>query len=244
MQDPASGEKMDVSRVRELLGERAAQQVKSHMSVGLGSGSTTECFIRALGLAAARGALGDLRVVPSSSRSAVLAEKVGLRVQSLEEVDRLDLTVDGADQISPEGMLIKGGGGALFREKVLSLMSNVYIIIADERKFQLPFGEMPLPVEIAPFAWPHLRVEFQRFGAGRLRARDKAVWVTDNGNWLVDLQLKKAPENPAALHRDLKNLCGVLETGLFFERRPDAIYRGTPDLAVTLWRPDSPAGVG
>lgn len=231
---------MDANRAREKLGERAAQLVKSQMRVGLGSGSTAECFIWALSRkVVGTGELEGVKVVASSSKSTALANRLGLEVTSLPECDQLDLTVDGADQISASGLLIKGGGGALFREKILSLKTRRYIILADWRKFEGSFGDFPLPLEIAPFAWSFLKYELKAFGAAVLRHHASRVAITDNGNWLVDLKLSGEFFDWISLYRSLKTLCGVLEVGIFYERAPDTIFKGLPE-SVEIWQPCSP----
>ena len=229
---------MDVSRAMENLGVRAAKLVEPQTRLGLGSGATAECFIRALSRQMVKsGKPAGVRVVASSSKSAELAARLGLEVKSLTEFDQLDLTVDGADQISPSGLLIKGGGGALFREKALSLKSQAYVILADWRKFEGTFGEFPLPLEIAPFAWFYLKYELKAFGNPALRMREGQVVLTDNGNWLVDLKLGHKPSDWRGLYRTLKTLFGVLEVGIFHERAPDTIFRGLRDGVVEIWKP-------
>lgn len=224
-----------IAEIREKLGEFAANLIEPEMRVGLGSGGTAECFIRAL--AVRQSVCASLQVAASSESSARLAKELGMSVQSLEAFDRLDIVVDGSDQISPEGLLIKGRGAALFREKILSYMTQRYLILADWTKFDAPFGQVALPLEICPYAWAYLKKKLTSYGQIVLRRKDDRVVVTDNQNWIVDLQLDPIPQDWRALHCALKAHCGVVETGLFFEKHPD-IYIGLPNSRVEAWTPN------
>jgi ribose 5-phosphate isomerase A len=195
---------------------RALELVKPGMLLGLGSGTTARFFIEGL-----RG----LRVaaVPTSRESAELAQAAG--VELLEDVRTpLDLAVDGADEIDPALRLIKGHGGALFREKMVAIAARRYVVIADESKLVDRLGGTFLPVEVAPFLW---RQTAERLGAlggeWRLRGGEESPVRTDNGNLLVDLTFPQGIERPDGLAVELKAITGVLDHGLFLGLASQAI---------------------
>jgi ribose 5-phosphate isomerase A len=214
----------DVEALKEAAGERAAELVSDGMLVGLGSGTTAGHFIRAL----ARRVAAGLQVVglPPSVGSAELAADCGIPV--VLEPDRpLDLAVDGADEIDPRLDLVKGGGGALFREKLVALGARRFVVIADESKLVDRLGRGPLPVEVLPFLW--------RLTAARLRALGAAVtrreeggrpFVSDNGNHILLLAFEHGIPDAAGLAAELKAIPGVLEHGLFVGITTGAVVAG------------------
>ncbi|MDP9138799.1 MAG: ribose-5-phosphate isomerase RpiA [Pseudomonadota bacterium] len=196
----------------------ALEFVEPGMKLGLGTGSTAAHFIDLLGDRAKGWAL---ICVPTSEKTARQARKRGLVLTTLDETPRLDLTVDGADELDDRLDLIKGGGGALLREKIVAASSRQMIVIADGAKQVAMLGRFPLPVEIVPFG---AAVTIARIGTalrpmGRhvlpaLRMRDGQPFVTDNGNYVVDLALERI-ERPADLAALLSGTPGVVEHGLF-----------------------------
>jgi len=215
-----------VDEAKKLTGETAAEYVKSGQVVGLGSGSTAVHFIRRLGERMTSGELKDIKTVPTSHQAAQDAIAAGIKVTSLDEYPTIDITVDGADQIDPELNLIKGGGAALLREKIIAHATEYYIVIADERKITDVLGSgRSLPIEVLPFAYTPVirRIEelggepVLRSGSGKL-----GPVVTDNGNFVVDADFG-AIRDLKGLDFALKNIPGVLETGLFL---------GYADLAI------------
>lgn len=198
---------------KRLAGEKAIEFVKEGMTVGLGTGSTVYWTIRRLGEMVRAG----LRIhgVPTSRRTEELATELGIPLVTLADVEELDLTIDGADEVSPALDLIKGGGGALLREKLVAAASRQVVIVADALKRVPVLGRFPLPVEVVPFAWEVTLRRLAAFGCiPTLRTREGAPFVTDNGNYLMDCAFGTIPD-PVALHRELKLLPGVVETGLF-----------------------------
>ena len=216
-------------------GEAAAALVQPGMVVGLGTGSTAAWFVKAL---AARG-LKDVVGVPTSVATAELAEGLGLKIRALDEVSVLDLTVDGADEIDPALYLIKGGGGALLREKLVWENSRRCVVIADAAKRVPTLGKFPLPIEVVAFGHKStmaricdVLAEFDIGMAPRLRARDGVPVKTDGGNLIYDAACGRI-EEPAALAAALKSVTGVVEHGLFLDLADLALV-GTPDGVVTL----------
>lgn len=192
---------------KELAARRALDFVRDGMTVGLGTGSTASLFVRALG----ERRLPGLRGVATSEATAALAREVGIPLVDLNDVATIDVTVDGADEIAPGLELIKGGGGALLREKLVARASREYVIIADASKEVAQLGRFPLPVEVIPFSWRHVERELAAMG---LEPRRRGDLSTDQGNMILDLHFGMIP-NPGWLAATLKAMPGVVEHGLF-----------------------------
>ncbi len=218
---------------RNSLGVFGADLISCHDRVGIGTGSTADEFIRAMAKRVQQGLV--VKAFASSKKSAHLAISLGVPCQNIAMTASLDIAVDGADQISPEGLMIKGGGGALLREKVMGLLAKRHVILATWAKFEAPFGSFALPVEILPFTWHFLKKRLASFGHFQLRYRDGKLFVSDNGNWIADLTPPDLNINWQELHSRLKGLCGVVETGLFFETEPE-IYLAQPNLEIAPWK--------
>lgn len=212
-----------VDRAKYAAALCAADFVQDGMRVGLGTGSTTAWLIRKLG---ARVRHEGLRIiaVPTSTRSAQLAREVGINVVSLDEARWLDLTIDGADEFDAELTLIKGGGGALLQEKIVATASDQMIVIADAAKEVKTLGAFPLPVEVVPFGWQASKALVEEILAsmdvmGRqssLRMNGTSPYVTDEGNYILDLNLGRIG-NPRQLAMVLNQVPGVVENGLFVD---------------------------
>ena len=189
------------------------------MLLGLGTGSTARHFIAGL-------AGREVTCIASSVASSEQARALGLRV--VAELDRpCDLAIDGADEIDPELGLIKGRGGALFREKLLAINSERFVVIADESKLVNRLGAGVLPVEILPFLWRRTAQHFAARGiAWQLRGGEEAPFVTDNGNLVLDLTFQGGIENPLQLAGEIKLIPGVCEHGLFIGIASGAIIAG------------------
>jgi ribose 5-phosphate isomerase A len=209
----------------------AASHVESGSVIGLGTGSTALYFIRAVGSLLRSGEISDILAVPTSRRTEAEAKGTGIPLTSLDEHPEIDLAVDGADQLNEALDAIKGGGGALLREKVIASASKTYIIIIDEGKLTPRLGEgFPLPIEVLPFSLGSVKLKAKKMGANvSLRAvRGGAEpYVTDNGNYVMDADFGYIAE-PRVLEAELKGIPGVLETGLFLGYT-DLAYVGTPE---------------
>jgi ribose 5-phosphate isomerase A len=208
---------MSLIEAKKALGEKAAQLIENGMIVGLGSGSTAECFIQSL-IHRVREERISIRAVASSSRSASLAQKGGLAIFDINEIPRIDLTIDGADEIDPQKRMIKGAGGALLREKILASASSEMVVIADESKLVPCLGQGKLPIEVLNFgsSMTHKKLEAIGYkGFWRLtQAGD--FFMTDNGNLIFDIHFDSPPLFPEKVHEDLIHIPGVIETGFFF----------------------------
>ena len=206
------------------------------MVVGLGTGSTAAWFVKAL---AARGLTG-LRCVPTSERTADLARELGLPLVTLEDVSRIDLTVDGADEIGPGLALIKGGGAALLREKLVWEASSRCIVIADAAKVVPVLGAFPLPIEVVAFGHKttgnriaDVLIDHDIQMPARLRQADRGVVRTDGGNVIYDARCQ-AIHDPVRLADDLKLITGVVEHGLFLDLADEAIIGTDAGVEIRL----------
>nr|WP_053364450.1 ribose-5-phosphate isomerase RpiA [Bacillus sp. FJAT-27251] len=211
-----------------MAGEKAVEFVKDGMVIGLGSGSTVYWFLKKLGGLVKQGL--NIKGIPSSIRTENWAKEFGIPLTNFSEVQRLDLAVDGADEIDPDFNLIKGGGGSLLREKVVNAHSGRLIIIADESKRVKQLGEFPLPIEVVPFGWELTADKIANLGADPvLRKENGDVFVTNNSNYILDCKFTSIP-NPQELHHELKMMLGVVETGLFIGMT-DTVIVGHSDSA-------------
>lgn len=182
--------------------------------VGLGTGSTAAFFIQFLGERVKAGL--KIRGIPTSVNAQQLAEKWGVPLTSLEEVEQIDVDVDGADEFDPQLNLIKGGGGALLREKIVASASRKFVVVSDASKQVPVLGRFPLPVEIIPFAQSLLTRKIAAIGAtvSVRKAPDGTPYRTDEGHRILDCAFGQIPD-PAALAKTLANMPGVVEHGLF-----------------------------
>jgi ribose 5-phosphate isomerase A len=229
---------LTVDDQKRAAAEAALEFVKPGMRLGLGTGSTAEHFVRALS-PRVKGGL-KLTTVATSERTAALAHELGIAVGDLNDVRHLDLTIDGADEVGPYLALIKGGGGALLREKIVAAASDRMIVIADDAKLVDTLGRFPLPVEIARFGW-HVTMEriaeaAARAGCSqnlmRLRGGEAHPFVTDGGNFVADCSAETIPD-PERLAHALDAIPGVVGHGLFIALADTALI-GTPSGVRTL----------
>jgi ribose 5-phosphate isomerase A len=213
------------TNAKRRAGERSVEYVEDGMTVGLGTGSTAYWMVARLGERVREGL--RVRCIPTSSRTEEQARQLGIPLVTFDEVQQLDLTIDGADEINPDLALIKGGGGALLREKLVAASSRRMIVIADAGKLVSVLGKFPLPVEVVPFAWEvTARRVAHAVGVEPLMRRDgPEPYLTDNGNYILDCECG-AIEDPARMERELKLLNGVVDCGLFVGMADLAILSG------------------
>jgi ribose 5-phosphate isomerase A len=226
-----------IDELKRQAAARALEEVRDGMRLGLGTGSTAKRFVELLG----ERVRGGLRVVgvPTSEVTRADAERCGIPTTTLDEIDRLDLTVDGADEVDPALDLIKGGGGALLREKIVAAASDRMIVIADDTKWVTALGRFPLPVEVVPFGLAATRRAMAEAFAkadvsgqtGLRKGKDGHVFVTDGGHWIVDAHLGRIDDAPrlAAL---LSAIPGVVEHGLFIGLACTVILAGAHGIRV------------
>lgn len=202
---------------KEAVARAALRFVKSGMKLGLGTGSTAELFIQVLGERVRGGEL-NVEAVGSSRRSEALAKEVGIPLTEVRRGLRLDLAVDGADEIGPGLTLIKGGGGAHLREKVVAAAANYFLVIADSSKPVKQLGAFPLPVEVVPFATPWVMDRIQLLGGNAVLRMDResqtGPYLTDQQNYILDCHFQVI-EQPPQLASELEKIPGIVEHGLF-----------------------------
>ncbi len=204
----------DHEQEKEAAARASLKFVHDGDIVGLGTGSTAAYAIRFLGEQVRAGL--KIRGIPTSVRTKELAASLGIPLTTLDEVQQVDVTIDGADEIDPALRLIKGGGGALLREKIVASASRRLVIVADSGKQVPVLGKFPLPVEVIPFAQALVAKSIAALGAA-VKARQKAdgtVFVTDEGHNILDCSFGQIAD-PPALDRALKSIPGVVEHGLF-----------------------------
>ncbi|NQV11084.1 MAG: ribose-5-phosphate isomerase RpiA [Cyanobacteria bacterium] len=206
-------------QVKRAVAEAAVEQIRDGMVVGLGSGSTAALMIQALAAKLRSGQLSGITGVTTSFQGEVLAADLGIPLQSLNAVDRIDLAIDGADEVDPHFQLIKGGGACHVQEKLVARRAGRFIVVVDASKLVERLNlEFLLPVEVLPSAWRQVKGDLEAMGAGvtlRMALRKAGPVVTDQGNLVLDLKLAAGIEDPTSLEGQINNLPGVLENGLF-----------------------------
>jgi ribose 5-phosphate isomerase A len=220
----------DAAALKEQAGRAALDLVSDGMRLGIGTGSTAECFVRALGERVARG----LRIVgvATSERTARLCAELRIPTATLDEMPELDLAVDGADEIDPALRLIKGGGGALLREKIVAAAATRFVVIADAGKRVGTLGAFPLPIEVNGFGLTSTYIAVRRAaerlgltGEIRLRQAKGEAFITDNGHLILDASFGRIPD-AEALAEALYAVPGVVEHGLFLRYARAALIAG------------------
>jgi ribose 5-phosphate isomerase A len=218
------------AEIKQRTGEQAVSLIKPNMIVGIGTGSTAAPFIHALGERVREGL--KIIAVPTSEASKKIAMAAGITLAELNDVDNIDITIDGADEIDPQLQLIKGGGGALLQEKIVAAASRQLIIVADHTKLVKQLGRFPLPVEVVPYGWKQVQRNITRQYniSVNLRLKEGNTFITDHGHYILDCYFNQI-DNAANLNEALHNIPGVIETGLFIGLANSALI-GYPDGGV------------
>ena len=221
--------------LKEVVGKEAVKYVEDGMIVGLGTGSTVFYFVHALADKVKEGL--NIQMVSTSIQTVELAKSLGLNIKELEEIDHIDLAVDGVDEIDKNFNAIKGGGAALFREKIVADIANEVIWIYDESKDVEKLGKFNLPVEILPFGYSHTVRKLTEAGLNPvIRKKDGEILITDNHNYIADLHLGYGFDIKEVKEK-LANIVGVVEHGLFLNMCKLCI-KGTPEGAVIINNPN------
>ena len=226
---------VDRDDMKKLAAEKAAEYIEDGMVLGLGTGTTLEYLIPKIGKLVAEGM--DIVGIPTSRRTKNLAEEYNIPLSTLTEHPEVDLTIDGADEVDPSLNLIKGGGGALTKEKIVAFSSKREIIIVDETKLVQHLGmSFPLPVEVIPFGWypTKLAIEKALPCTAELRRENDNPYTSDNMNYLLDCEFKVI-DDPREVDTQLRSIPGVVETGLFIDLA-DMVIVGTREGIKTLER--------
>ena len=221
--------------LKEVVGKEAVKYVEDGMIVGLGTGSTVFYFVHALADRVKEGL--NIQMVSTSIQTVELAKSLGLNIKELEEIDHIDLAVDGVDEIDKNFNAIKGGGAALFREKIVADIAKEVIWIYDESKDVEKLGKFNLPVEILPFGYSHTVRKLTEAGLNPIiRKKDGEILITDNHNYIADLHLGYGFDIEEVKEK-LANIVGVVEHGLFLNMCKLCI-KGTPEGAVIINNPN------
>ena len=207
------------TQMKQAVAEAAVAQIRDGMVVGLGSGSTAALMIQGLGARLAAGQLHDIVGVTTSFQGEVLAAELGIPLRALNAIDRIDLAIDGADEVDPSFQLIKGGGACHVQEKLVADRAERFIVVVDSTKLvQCLNLDFLLPVEVLPGAWVQVQSRLKSMGGVaelRMATRKAGPVVTDQGNLVLDVRFEAGISDPIALECDINNLPGVLENGLF-----------------------------
>ncbi|MFN3927050.1 MAG: ribose-5-phosphate isomerase RpiA [Pseudanabaenaceae cyanobacterium] len=205
-------------QLKQLVGITAANRVQSGMTVGLGTGSTTAFAIARLGERIQQGELEGIKGIPTSFQAVGLARKYGISLTSLDEVEKIDIAIDGADEVDPQKNLIKGGGAAHTREKIVDSLADLFIVVVDQSKLVSKLGTtFPVPVEVLPLAVVPATRALERLGGKpelRMAVKKDGPVITDQGNMILDVNFPEISD-PSALEKEINNIPGVLENGLF-----------------------------
>jgi ribose 5-phosphate isomerase A len=201
---------------KEVAGKAAADLIEQGMLVGLGSGSTSFCFISSLIERCAQGL--KITAVSTSKKSMEQAKAGNIPIVDINSISHIDVAVDGADEIDKKKRMIKGGGGALLREKIVAGMSQEMIVIVDESKIVDELGKFPLPIEICSFGYNATSHHLKELGyEGKWRkTEDEKFYLTENNNYIFDINFPHSLKNPEIVNQQIKNVPGVIETGFFF----------------------------
>ncbi len=237
MTEQLASASMDVDAQKRAAAARALDFVGPGMRLGLGSGSTAKHFVELLAVRVRAGL--PLIAVATSEATRQDAERLGVPLATLEEIPQLDLTVDGADEIAPDLSLIKGGGGALLREKIVASASARMVVIADESKWVSALGRYPLPIEVVPFGLAATRRKIEAAAAAvgcagptlLRRSSNGHALVTDGGHWILDAAFERIAD-PHALAHQLDRITGVVEHGLFIGLAHVAVIAGAGGVRV------------
>ncbi|MGA8939233.1 MAG: ribose-5-phosphate isomerase RpiA [Acidobacteriaceae bacterium] len=216
---------MTQDEAKALVGKRAAELVEDGMVVGLGTGTTSVKFIHALGERVKAGL--KIRCVASSDASAALGRSLGMDVRALAELPELDVYIDGADEVGPGLALIKGGGGALLREKIVASAAKRFVVVVDSTKVVKELGRFPLPVEVIKMALPLVERRLDDLGLHpKLRHHaDGSLYLTDENNYILDCACGGIPE-PEETAAEIRGIVGVVEHGLFLGMATEALVAG------------------
>ncbi len=222
-------------REKKIAGIKATEYIEDNMILGLGTGSTAYYLIEKVGELVNQGL--KIKAVATSQNTTSLAKELNIPLVSIDEVNKIDLAIDGVDEIDGNFNAIKGGGGALFREKMVANIADKVIWIMDSSKVVDSIGAFPLPVEILPYGYQHILKQLKLLSLNPiLRLKEDIPYVTDNDNYIVDLHLGKGFEIISIIEK-LKSITGVLETGLFLNTC-DMMLIGAEDSVKVVENPN------
>lgn len=216
---------------KQVAAQEAASRIKDGMVIGIGSGSTVNEMLRFL---AKRIEAEGIRVsgIPSSLKTERLAKELEIPLTTFAVHQKVDIAIDGTDEVDSNLYLIKGGGGSLVREKMVDMVADKFIVIADQSKMVKQLGNVAVPVEIVPYGWQATEKRLEQIGCQtNLRYRNGEIFVSDNQNYIIDCKFNEIKE-PARLHESIKRLVGVVETGIFTDMVHETIIVDQGNISV------------
>ena len=216
---------------KQIAAQEAVSRIKDGMVIGIGSGSTVNEMLRFL---AKRIELEGIRVsgIPSSLKTERLAKELEIPLTTFAAHQKVDIAIDGTDEVDYNLHLIKGGGGSLVREKMVDMVADKFIVIADQSKMVKQLGNVAVPVEIVPYGWQATEKRLEQIGCQtNLRYRNGEIFVSDNQNYIIDCKFTEIKE-PARLHESIKRLVGVVETGIFTDMVHETIIVDQGNISV------------
>ena len=227
--------------MKQVVADAAVKDLENGMIVGLGSGSTAALMIKSLAEEIRSGNLKNIRGVPTSFQSEVLALELNIPLVDLASVTQIDVAIDGADEVDPNFQLIKGGGACHVREKLVASKANKLLIVVDETKLVQNLNQVfPLPVEVLPSAWKQVKdIISEMSGVSKLRMATKKAGpvVTDQGNLILDVLFNDGIKDPKDLEMHINNIPGVLENGLFIDLTDKVLVGKIENNVPTLFSP-------
>jgi ribose 5-phosphate isomerase A len=223
----------DIDKQRIAAATYCVDQIQDGMLVGLGTGRAATHFVKLLAERVRNGL--QISGMPTSHATEALAKELGIPLVGFSDTTRLDVVVDGADEVAPGLALIKGGGGALLHEKIVASISERMLVVAEDPKLVRLLGRFPLPVEVIPFGWEAVEARLTALGGNPVRrVKDDGIFLTDEGNYILDCHFGQI-EDPIALAQTLKSMVGVVEHGLFIGIATEAVI-GREDGVLVLTR--------
>lgn len=221
----------DLEKEKQLAAKEAVKFLSNNKIVGLGTGSTATYVVKEIANLVRNGLV--IQAVPTSDKTKELAETLNIPIADINRIDSIDITIDGADEFNSDLILIKGGGGALLKEKIVASMTKKEIIIADSSKKVDKLGKFPLPVEVIPFAASYVMRKLSQInGSGKIRIKGTSPFITDEGNYIIDTDFGVIGD-PVSLSNTLNNIEGVVAHGLFI-KLADKIIMGVGKTNTTV----------
>ena len=219
--------------LKKVVAEKATEYIKDGMTIGLGTGSTAYWATLKIGQLVKEGF--SIKGVPTSKQTEELAIELVIPLVDVNSVDKIDITIDGADEVDSKKTLIKGGGGALLREKLIASITEYYIIVVDHSKKVDVLGKFALPVEVTQFGHQVTEKQLKQFGCiPNLREQDGSVFITDNGNYIYDCQFGPVIDEASKLAAKVNDLPGVVENGLFVDMADLVLYSNVEGLVKSI----------
>lgn len=221
----------DLEKEKQMAAKEAVKFLSNNKIVGLGTGSTATYVVKEIANLVRNGLV--IQAVPTSDKTKELAETLNIPIADINRIDSIDITIDGADEFNSDLILIKGGGGALLKEKIVASMTKKEIIIADSSKKVDKLGKFPLPVEVIPFAASYVMRKLSQInGSGKIRIKGTSPFITDEGNYIIDTDFGVIGD-PVSLSNTLNNIEGVVAHGLFI-KLADKIIMGVGETNTTV----------